>query len=346
MEKVTPMVSVIIPVYNAVKYLPETLRSVVNQTFKNFELILIDDGANDGSGQICDEFAKTDSRIIVIHQKNGGICKARNTGLSVAKGKYIAFCDHDDLYEPIFLEKAVDEAEEKEVDLVKFTYKSEIWKNGRKLKTIVKKCPSAIVDTSDLVNQYTLFNLTVRGIWNGLYLRKIIEENKIRFDENIKTGMEDYLFNLEILKIVRQVAVIEDTLFIHFARYEQSTSEKYDARRYRDIVYTANVEKMFLKTFKCIKPENWIKHQCLYLILYMRTLTHPENKVSNIEKIKRLKSLEKKGYLELNCKKICCFKVWKLSLKEATVSILFNFKMIPLLLIIYNSYRNNRNYGV
>lgn len=81
----TPMVSVIMPVYNARKYIESTIESVLNQTFTDFELILIDDGATDGSGEVCDTYASMDKRIVLIHQANGGICKARNAGLAVAK---------------------------------------------------------------------------------------------------------------------------------------------------------------------------------------------------------------------------------------------------------------------
>lgn len=95
-----PEISVIVPVYNTEKYLDRCIRSIINQTFSDFELILVDDGSKDNSGFICDEWEKKDSRIKVIHQKNAGAGAARNAGLRVAKGEYIGFIDSDDWIEP------------------------------------------------------------------------------------------------------------------------------------------------------------------------------------------------------------------------------------------------------
>lgn len=94
MEK--DLISVIVPVYNVEKYLEKCVQSIINQTYENLEIILVDDGATDNSGKICDEFAKKDSRIKVIHKENGGLSDARNFGLDIATGKYISFIDSDD----------------------------------------------------------------------------------------------------------------------------------------------------------------------------------------------------------------------------------------------------------
>ena len=90
------LISIIVPVYNVEQYLDDCLISIINQTYKNIEIILIDDGSTDKSGKICDEYAKKDSRIIVIHKENGGVSSARNAGLRIAKGAYIGFVDPDD----------------------------------------------------------------------------------------------------------------------------------------------------------------------------------------------------------------------------------------------------------
>lgn len=100
-------VSVIVPVYNVEPFLVKCLDSIQTQTYTNWEAILIDDGSTDASGQICDEYAKKDNRFIVVHQKNGGLSNARNTGLSMVSGEYMAFCDSDDYYMPEMLEKLV-----------------------------------------------------------------------------------------------------------------------------------------------------------------------------------------------------------------------------------------------
>ena len=97
MNAMNPLVSVIVPVYNAERYLRYCIESILNQTYSNLEVILVDDGATDASSSMCDEYAAKDRRVIVIHQDNGGIAKAQNTGLDAAHGEYIAFCDNDDI---------------------------------------------------------------------------------------------------------------------------------------------------------------------------------------------------------------------------------------------------------
>ena len=100
-------ISIIIPVYNVEKYLRRCLNSIINQTYKDIEIILVDDGSTDNSGKICDEYKEKDNRIVVIHKENGGLSDARNAGIDIAKGKYIGFIDSDDfadirMYEIIY----------------------------------------------------------------------------------------------------------------------------------------------------------------------------------------------------------------------------------------------------
>ena len=104
------MVSIIVPAYNCIKSLEYCTRSIQQQTYTGFELILVDDGSIDGSGELCDKFAAADSRIKVIHKPNGGVSAARNAGIDAATGKYITFCDSDDYLEPDYLETLVQTA--------------------------------------------------------------------------------------------------------------------------------------------------------------------------------------------------------------------------------------------
>ena len=103
MNREEPIISIIVPVYNAEQCLNRCVLSVVNQTLENFELILVDDGSNDRSAQICDEWAEKDGRVSAIHQANGGSAKARNAGLRIARGQYIGFADGDDWLEPNYV---------------------------------------------------------------------------------------------------------------------------------------------------------------------------------------------------------------------------------------------------
>ena len=119
--QIQPKISIIVPVYNSEKYLPETAQSILKQSFSDFELILVDDGSKDGSGKICDQLAAKDTRVKVIHKTNGGICSARNAGLKMAAGEYIAFCDNDDIYLPELLEDNYALAKKYDADVVRYS---------------------------------------------------------------------------------------------------------------------------------------------------------------------------------------------------------------------------------
>lgn len=110
--------SIIIPIYNVADWLPDTLESVLDQTFRDFELILVDDGATDGSGEICDSYAARDARVRVIHQKNAGVSAARNTGVAAARGEYIGFTDSDDIIEKDMYAVMMSLAEKHNADVV------------------------------------------------------------------------------------------------------------------------------------------------------------------------------------------------------------------------------------
>ena len=98
-----PLVSIIVPIFNAAKYLPECIESILNQNYPEFELLLIDDGSTDKSGTICDQYAHKDSRILSFHQKNAGVSAARNRGIEAARGEYVAFVDADDKVSPSYI---------------------------------------------------------------------------------------------------------------------------------------------------------------------------------------------------------------------------------------------------
>ena len=118
MKDNNPLFSVIVPVYNAEKYLSRCIDSILNQTYQNFELLLVDDGSKDKSGSICDKYGKTDSRVIVIHQSNSGPGTARNNGLHNAKGRYIIFVDSDDYLDSTYFEVVAENINE--YDLLSF----------------------------------------------------------------------------------------------------------------------------------------------------------------------------------------------------------------------------------
>ena len=172
-------ISIIIPIYNSEKYLEDCLLSVCEQTFTDFEAILVDDGSKDRSGEICDEFAKRDSRFRVIHKKNEGVSMARNTGLDEAKGEWVAFVDSDDKVKSDYLfslnKLAINKTQIVVCDL-----------RCREKKIVVSK----EISNEDFVRHPAL---SAWGPWNKLFLLDIIKKNHIRFPVDITT-MEDNIF--------------------------------------------------------------------------------------------------------------------------------------------------------
>lgn len=240
-----PMVSVVIPVYNAGKYLKPAIESIIHQTYKDFELILVDDGATDGSGGVCDQFATKYNNITVVHEKNSGISIARNTGIEHSKGTYIAFCDHDDEYSLDYLSKSVEAITDTNSDLLKFNYQTIEIIDGNRIESVIKGS-DGLMTLKNLLSDYLAFNQCIRALWNGLYKADIIKSNNITFDPFYKTGVEDYDFNLQYLRHCKRIEFIEDTLFFHYKRENQSADAKFSLNKLESWVRMQKKEKDFL----------------------------------------------------------------------------------------------------
>lgn len=213
-----PELSIIVPVYKVEPYLRRCIDSILAQTFRDFELILIDDGSPDNCGAICDEYAAKDDRIIVIHQKNQGVSAARNAGLDIAKGTYLGFVDSDDWIEPEMYETMIATAKEKQVDVVICGIKHFDTKGNfifDELKT------EALVQGSSLHGCiYDMPNMLGGCIWNKIYRHDQI------IDSRYKCGVamaEDRLFLLDALKKCRNAYKIKDTLYAVTEREDSAT---------------------------------------------------------------------------------------------------------------------------
>lgn len=224
-----PKISIILTVYNTIEeILCETIESIINQSFGDFELIIVDDGSTNGCGSVCDEYQLQDQRINVIHKTNGGICEARNSGLSVAKGEYITFCDHDDIYEADKLNVSYTLAKKYNADIV-IVGKEIVSKFGGKvvgLDLCAKNIDEVQQSLGDILEQRLLEN-----VWNILYRNDLI--NGMLFDTRFKHGQEDYNFNLNVLKRVNKLVSTSKSQYRHIVRDELSTSSKI----YKDLAY-------------------------------------------------------------------------------------------------------------
>lgn len=227
MKQITPLVSIIVPVYNAEKFIHKCIDSIRTQTYENFELILVDDGSTDNSGIICDEYAQKESRIITIHKPNNGVSSARNKGLDTATGEFITFIDSDDCINPQFLEKLL-------YNIADLTICSVITNLNREYSLInhIYDLPSESHIISTLVN-----NIFLKTPWGKLFKREIIIKNNLRFDENIRYG-EDTLFVLNYIKDIKNIACISNPLYYYTEiEYHSEAITKYNLEL-REIDYT------------------------------------------------------------------------------------------------------------
>ncbi|MDE6245397.1 MAG: glycosyltransferase [Treponemataceae bacterium] len=208
----SPKISVIVPVYNVEKYLRRCLDSIRAQTFTDFECICVDDGSPDGSGKILDEYAESDGRFRVIHQENAGVSAARNAGLDIARGEWIAFVDSDDWIEPKTYEVAYKTAIEKSADLVQWNVVME--RAGKKLNaTVLKEGYFSISDDA------TYFEPSV---WHKLFLKRLFYDNNIHFPQNIKLS-EDKQVSFKCYVMANPCYQIENA-FYHYDYREDSAS--------------------------------------------------------------------------------------------------------------------------
>lgn len=204
-----PEISIIVPVYNVEKYIRRCIDSLISQTFKNIEILLIDDGSQDSSGSICDEYALKDNRIKAIHKVNGGVSSARNVGLDIAQGTYIMFCDPDDYVDPTWCEKMhrVISNPQKNVQWCTCGY-NRIDADSQKIIRIVNpiystgKASVPLNENLSFICNHSLFCT----VWSGIFKNDCIKAAHLRFDEALSHS-EDVMFVLQYLQQIDKLEV-------------------------------------------------------------------------------------------------------------------------------------------
>lgn len=216
-----PEISVVVPVYNVEKYLYRCIESILAQTFTDFELILVDDGSPDNCPQICDEWARKDSRIKVIHKNNGGVSVARNVGLDVAQGEYIAFCDSDDYIKSDFLMSLYENAVNTTADVVVSNY-SAVTEDGEFVKVSNHKIGTlhitSIQERWNFLLNYTLSQNHGWEVWTRLFKSSIIEKHNIRFCTTCQNYAEDLGFTFEYCLYSNIISSISDNNYGYVLR--------------------------------------------------------------------------------------------------------------------------------
>lgn len=220
MENNHILISVIIPVYNSEKYLERCLQSVLRQTHSNIEIILVDDGSTDGSGEICDIFCQKDDRIKVVHKKNGGQAQARNRGLDLAQGEYIGFMDNDDIIDSRMYEILLENALHNEA-LISGCATMTVYQNGEQ-ENRFDKLESGIKSAKDLILNVLHQNQFSWGtVWNKIFHKTLKED--LYFQEGKE--LEDYGVILRLFDKVDKIYFEQNPMY-YWYQYSSSQSKR------------------------------------------------------------------------------------------------------------------------
>lgn len=191
------LISVIVPVYNSEKTLNRCIDSILSQTFSDFELIIVDDGSSDSSGEICDNYAKIDNRVKVFHKQNGGVSSARNLGLENVKGKWVTFCDSDDYVSPVWLDIYIRSCRN-DIELVVQNYNN-----------LDSNINYFVGSTADFIEKF-YDNDIIGYVWNKLYSCSIINKYNILFYESF-SFLEDEVFNYMYLQYIESIIFTKES---------------------------------------------------------------------------------------------------------------------------------------
>lgn len=222
------LISIIIPVYNVEKYVEKCAASLVAQTYNNLELIFINDGSTDASGELCHKIADNNScesvRMIVIDKENGGVSSARNAGLDIASGKYIMYVDPDDYCDPQYVEKLHRAIVDNDCDMAECSYFVDYTPEDIRSHKLPFSEPVIEDVYGALFYDGTSMDKLPAYLWLGIFKADVIKENGIRFDENVKYG-EDFLFFVEYSRFCQKIAIVNEPLY-HSVHREGSSASR------------------------------------------------------------------------------------------------------------------------
>lgn len=296
MEKV----SIIVPIYNSENYIGNCIKSILNQSYKNIEMILINDGSTDNSEEICQSYAKDNNNIVYIKQNNKGVSEARNLGIDVATGTYILFVDSDDIIDPNATKKMVYALERWKTQLViscfrKIRNYDEIEKlNG----SINRFKPNMILDDNEFYDNFAriffeMQDLSLFTPWGKLYLHNILKENNIKFPPNIHYG-EDMWFNLQYYRYCKGVVILQEQLYLYLEMNPNSLEAKFKKNLFYNQKELYSEIKRFLVDQKAYYGSNvqFLSNYFVYRVfLCLHNLSNPEGKITFEESYYEIKKI-------------------------------------------------------
>lgn len=291
---IAPKISIILPIYGVEKYLPRCMESVFNQTLKDIEIIMVDDESPDTCPQLCDEYAQKDDRVKVVHKKNGGLGYARNSGLDVATGEYIAFLDSDDFVELDAYEILYNAATSANADAV-FADSYVECPDGKWEKRQFAKSEKLIEGKA--LQEFTLDMIAggegvkadrpyPMSVWRLLYKREVIEQNNLRFLSEREIVSEDLPFQVDFFLHAKSVLILPYTFYHYCLNGASLTSTfkdvKYD--RFR-ILYDILKDKVKYIERGYLRVDRFLIYYTRYHIMDMLKATNYTNKIAHVKHI-------------------------------------------------------------
>ncbi len=240
-------VSIIVPIYNVEKYLRECVDSLLNQTLREIEVILVDDGSPDGCPRICDEYKEKDARVKVVHKQNGGLSDARNAGMKLVEGEYVAFIDSDDYVDLRMFEKLYAEAKKRDLDVCYCDYNFD---NNGIIRPACKQKENLFIDGKEETNAFLLdmvgplpsYPSDVKylvSVWHGIYKTSIINDNHLVYESERLYPSEDLLFHIDFLSRCERVGYLKDAMY--YWRFNPgSLSRTYSTQKFAKYVALLN----------------------------------------------------------------------------------------------------------
>lgn len=325
-----PLVSIVIPIYNGEKYIDSCMEGLLNQTYSNLELIVVNDGSKDTSGELCDRYAQKDSRVKVHHQENKGLSAARNAGIQQATGKYVIFFDVDDTVENNIIEDNVVLAEQNQADVVMFCFwYYNVDKNSLKPNGMKRIFVGNAKEYFDKMLIPTMDNEVFNAPWNKLIRRQLLEEHKLRFDDRYPI-YEDIIFASELFGVVNKIVINNQMYYRYFVRSSGSLITRFYERFYDSVAqFHQNAMKY------CGKYENNARQITRLNTLYTKLVIMHMKQISCNEQLSKERKYQ---LLQRICNEdefIEALANSKFGIKKKMMRFIINQKMYKMIYVIY-----------
>lgn len=322
-------ISIIVPVYNLEDYLPKCIDSVLMQTFTNFELILVNDGSTDNSGEICNEYAKNDHRIKVVHKANGGVASSRNTGLEVAKGKYIGFVDNDDYINQYMFEMLYNNAIIHSADIVVCGYMDVDEGQYENTKVLHSNYQIKHFNNIEALNElYTINNVTFLVPWNKLYKKSLFED--IKYEVGILC--DDETVAHKIFYESKKITYINVALYYYVKRMGSITNSRFNIKKFEGVYVLKERERYFRERRELDLHQKALKSYVgIFFYCYYRARAELSNIDNELKALKR--TFDKSMFYLLRCRGIS----WKRK------SLYMIFSISPSLYLLIEDFREKNS---